>query len=184
MTDGHNTEDHMGSKQVPLPWLEGWCSVHVGCLPCIYLFVYFHITALPYALFEIWQASHEYQNSTCFHMSIAYDKLHLTIITVSCIPWKVQLSICTYLFVAGGFTPGMGGFPPGMMGRGGFRPRYVPIVQLCLSCDLMQTTYNTYELWSCKQYHCVHYRGGHRGRGRKIVNYHDLDAPEEMYWRI
>lgn len=38
------------------------------------------------------------------------------------------------LIVAGGFTPGMGGFPPGMMGRGGFRPRCV------LFSDFTQTT--------------------------------------------
>jgi len=24
-------------------------------------------------------------------------------------------------------------------------------------------------------------RGGRRGRGRRVINYHDLDAPEEMY---
>ena len=24
-------------------------------------------------------------------------------------------------------------------------------------------------------------RGGRRGRGRRVINYHDLDAPEDMY---
>lgn len=50
---------------------------------------------------------------------------------------------------------------------------YLLLVRVC------NAPFASFRVCSCFDLNC---RGGRRGRGRKVINYHDLDAPEELYW--
>ena len=80
------------------PCLSNWnCVLKLSlCRICTLAFFFFFWCKIILCWCELTQLQYDSQNHT-------------------------TLTVCSFL-AAGGYSPGMGGFPPGMMGRGGFRP--------------------------------------------------------------